>query len=639
MPLPQQNVQAVQQQGIIDTNSAEYMDSIAFEAWQTKLKDVINVTDELQARCMVSRKLRYAEVDIEGEKKASRLAPDELYIPRHIIDTNIRREQSSYVQYVTQSPRAVILQDVQTPTNITAPLEHDVTTRLRFDGWQQSMYALIDGMQQNGYSVMEVVQDQTQPGELAHEFVQLGDFGFIMDTRDIQETELVSRAYYFTKTRLINMTRQEKDPFNTAQVQNIIDTPPTDNNASDDGLNANDKSLYKIYKVMFRIKGVVMVAWCQNERCDDWLRAPRPLFLGRRKPSQQPQQMMSGISPVSQGQSAQGPQQPQSEPAYETNYPYFIAPYLISENNTISQLKGRVFLDQDVQEASSSLLSSTCTAYRRSAGLYFSRDVTDPNDDIMMQKDVYFRTGALINSKVTQFQLTPPDASILGAINALETMNQNDTSQPNFAVNNRKDSRKTATEMNVASQQQSQLTTTQVVLFATFLKSMYTLMFTIIQTRVVAGLIPVDPTILPLYQRKYVVKPSGDTDVIERQQLVQAMTQAWPVIQNTPANVAFLSDLMSKMFPETGQRYVQIFQQAEQQKQQQAQQAQQQQMQQQQAMLQQAAEGIELLAKHREFFSDSGIVNAYPTIQITADKIKKMQEAAKHQASQQPQQQ
>src|SRR6202000_3242953 len=102
MPLPQQNIQQQQQSNILDTNSAEYIDSVAYEAWQDKLKDVINVTDELQARCMVSRKLRYAEVDIEGEKKASRLAPDELYIPRHIIDTNIRREQPAYIQYVTQ---------------------------------------------------------------------------------------------------------------------------------------------------------------------------------------------------------------------------------------------------------------------------------------------------------------------------------------------------------------------------------------------------------------------------------------------------------------------------------------------------------------------------------------------------------
>jgi len=605
MPLPNNTP------SILDTTSSGYIDSIDYTKWQIQIKNVISVIGELMARSIATRKLRYAEVDIEGEKKAGRLAPDELYIPRHIIDTNIQREQSPYVQYVTQSPRAVILQDQQTPTNITAPLEHDVTTRLRFDGWQTSMYACIDGMQQNGYGIMEVVQDLNQPGELAHEAVQMGDFGFIMDTRDIQETELVARAYYFTKTKLVAMTRQAVDPFDSRQVEQIIATPPTDNSSSDYQFSSNDKSLYKIFKVMFRIQGTVVVAWCGDDKSDGWLRPPRPLFLGRRKLVPQPQQQIPGM-PV--------PALPPSTEAYEVNYPYFIAPYRISENNTISQLKGRAFLDQDIQEASSSLISSTCTAYRRASGLYFSRDVSDPNDDIMMQKDVYFKTGALINSKITQFQLSPPDSSILQAINALETMNQNDTSQPTFAVQNRKDSRKTATEMQVAQNQQNQLTTTQVVLLATFLKSMYGTMFEIIQSRVLAGLIQVDPTVQLYYSRKYIVKPSGDTDVIERQQLVQQMMNAWGVMQNTPANVAFLSDLVSKMFPETGMRYIQIFQQAQQQQASQQAQVQSQQTQ----LLQQAASGVVTLNKHPEYFSDIGRIHAYPQIELAAQQIENM---------------
>ena len=145
-----------------------------------------------------------------------------------------------------------------------------------------------------------------------------------------------------------------------------------------------DRSLFRCYKVMFRINGVVQVAWCQMDCCDDWLRKPRPLFLGRKKLIETPEylqakQMSAGklsLSDFALQQLSQG-QIPQSENQYETEYPYYTFPYLISENNTVAQLKGRVFLDQDTQEAISSLLSSTVTQARRSAGLYFSKDVSD----------------------------------------------------------------------------------------------------------------------------------------------------------------------------------------------------------------------------------------------------------------------
>jgi hypothetical protein len=169
--------------------------------------------------------------------------------------------------------------------------------------------------------------------------------------------------------------------------------------------------------------------------------------------------MMSRLSSMFGGQQQVSPiatpQQPQAAPMipqddYETEYPYILYPYLISENDTISQLKGRIFLDQDLQEAVTSLLSSTVTKARRSAGLYFSKDVSDPNDDLLMQKNIFFRSGCLINSKVTEFELKAPDPAMFSAIQMLVTANQNETSQVNFAVNNRKDSRKTAKEIEVS---------------------------------------------------------------------------------------------------------------------------------------------------------------------------------------------
>lgn len=317
----------------------------------------------------------------------------------------------------------------------------------------------------------------------------------------------------------------------------------------------------------------------ETSKCSDWIREPRPLFIGRKKLVTLPPAVNAMILPAGV---AQAQQEWQDE--FETDYPYYVFPYLISENNTLDKLKGRAYLDQDTQVAVTSMISSVCTAYRRGSGLYFSKDVEDPNDDMLLQKNVNFKTGSLINSKVKQFQLTVPDPSVLGAIQALVTANQAETSKVNFAAQNRKDSRKTATEISAASQEAASLSTVQVVLFSTALKKLYTCSFNVIKTRVAAGLIKVNDTLKGFYAIEYSVRPSGDVDVIERQQLVAAMMQAWPVVQETPAAQAFLSDLLMKMFPDSAPKYVKIFQEA--------QAAKQTQEAQQQAMLMQTAQGI-----------------------------------------------
>lgn len=114
--------------------STDYIDTVDYKNLELKIKNLHSVSNELTNKVVASRKLRYVEIDIESERSAGRLQPDELYVPQHIIDTNIRREQSSYVQYVTQSPRAVIVCDPDTPSEDTSIIERDLSTKLRYDG-------------------------------------------------------------------------------------------------------------------------------------------------------------------------------------------------------------------------------------------------------------------------------------------------------------------------------------------------------------------------------------------------------------------------------------------------------------------------------------------------------------------------
>ena len=267
------------------------------------------------------------------------------------------------------------------------------------------------------------------------------------------------------------------------------------------------------------------------------------------------------------------------------------------------------------------MVSSTCTQARRAAGLYFSKDVSDPNDDLLLQKNVFFKSGCIVNAKISQMALSAPDPAMFSAIQMLVTANQNETSQVNFAVNNRKDSRKTAEEIKTASQQSQILSTVQVVLYSIALTQMYRLMTDIIVSRVKASLITVPQNVRPLYDRNFVIKPSGDVDVIERQELIRNMMNTWPVVQNTAIGIDFLCDLLELMFPDRAAKYVQILRGVQQQQAS----AQQQQVNQVLQTAKQMKDGIVSLSKKPEMFSEIGRVHALPRIEMAAEQLTNME--------------
>lgn len=513
-----------------------------FTEAKEKITKLVNAMDEQEQYVKNCRHLRYTEIDIEAERKSGRIAPDELYVPQHIIDTNIRREQAKYISYVSSARRAAIFHDLDNQASDTALLENDFTNRFRYDGWQLPLYRCIDGMQQNGYGFVELVGDVTQPGHLKLQDVAYGDIGFSFDTRDIQSCELITRRYYFTKTQLLAMASSDTWKFSMEETLKVMEASP-EGSVWDD----KETSLYPIQKVMFRKGGIVMVAWSCVGKCNDWLKQPRPLYIGRQT-----------LDPLT-GKWVK---------AFETSYPYYVAVYNITENTILKQVKGRAYMDQDTQEGVSSLMSSFVTAHRRAAGLYFARDGDgDPNNDQVTQQNNYFKQGRLIDAKVKQFQLQAPDSSMLSAIQALATMNMQENSQIDYASQNRKDSRKTATEIQAALTESQLLGTIQLALFSTFMKQICTDFFAIVRSRVMAGLIgqnlepQLQAQLNALYKGNYQVRPAGDTDVIEKQEKILRMQQTWPVVQATAAAPLFLAKLLTLMFPEDAPLYNQMIQQ------------------------------------------------------------------------------
>jgi hypothetical protein len=497
-------------------NYKEYQDA------STNVHKLASLCDEQHAVAQEQRQQRRLNIDLDLERSGGYLAPDEIYIPTHIIDSNIRREQAKYVSYIVNSRRTVIFSSSTDPAFNTGPLERDFTERCRYDGWQIPLFRTIDCMQLHGYCVAEVQFDDTKPGHFGIESVNYEDFAFPDDTRDIQACGMLVHRHYFTREQLIDMTKSRE--FSKKEVESLVGEEPVDEQT---------ESLFKVEKVMFRDDGIVQVGWSCVARCNDWLRKPRPMFLGRRDAAGE---------------------------VYETEYPYVIFHYMIAEDMTIKNCVGRAYLDKHTQEAVSSLMSSFVTAHRRASNFYFSKETDDPNQS-NEQTSVQFVPGALIDSNIRQFQLTPPNSTMLSAIQTLVTQNSQEQSQVNYSAMNRQDSRKTATEIQTASAEAQLLSATQVSLFSISIKQIYEKCWEIYQSRVLDTLI--EPTIPLNYfvDHQYNIKPAGDTDVVERQEKAQKMLQVWPVIQqNSSLAVAYMKDMLTMLFPDEAPKYLEQMQ-------------------------------------------------------------------------------
>jgi len=232
---------------------------------------------------------------------------------------------------------------------------------------------------------------------------------------------------------------------------------------------------------------------------------------------------------------------------------------MILEDSAIQNATGRAFSDRTVQETITSLMSSFVTAHRRAANFYFAKENEDPNNT-NVQTSVRFQPGALIDANIKQFQLTPPDTSMIAAIQSLMSQNAQEQSQINYAAMNRKDSRKTATEIQAASGEAQQLSSTQVSLFSIALKDVYEWCWRIYQSRVIAGVLRPAASLDLFLNHEFNIKPAGDVDVIERQEKSQKMMMAWQVVSQTPLAPVFLQNMMRLMFPDEGESYAKMLQ-------------------------------------------------------------------------------
>ena len=559
--LPQPNIE------VASRNTTEELfppDKRSFQDFNfalTKIRRLNTEWADLISRFERNRKIRKFIADQEAMRKDKVIAQDEYYIAIRQVEINIAREKPLYQSFLKQSRRVAIFSPADRTDLDPTLLEDEFTREVQQPGWDMDHVRAVDGTLLHGFTHFELEFDETHPLNIVPSYIPVDELRFPREIKDIQEAEFCVRVKDVSISSLRDLVTDFG--FNKEESEKVM-TAASEKN-----------SLVTLYKLFFKDPdGFVYVAWLA-ENTSQWLKSPQKLYIGRDEITTT-QVRVDSVQINEQGDSLPLPPQESTEtettPIFETEYPIITFPYEVIEDAKIVESEGRARKDSSFQDAESNLMSTYVNGAARSAHLQASpKDPNGLSSAAPKQLPTTIRNGQIWDTPMTFANLPAPSNSILDAIRLNSSMNSESTNQINFLVNNRKDSRKTATEVDQASQQNSLINSAGVANYSTTLQLLWTRVWQVVQSRAISGKIRFLPIFdantgeyigndIEMISQKWVIKPAGDVDVIERQEQLMQMRNDLGVMLQSSAATIFLADYLKISYPTQGQKYIQALQ-------------------------------------------------------------------------------
>lgn len=462
-----------------------------------------------------------AELDITSQEARVRkiVAGNETYIGRRIISDNVRRELPAYIQYIT-GPRVISVTPKNTPTtaDVITAIEDEFTLGFRFDGWLEHHLGTINSSCLHGRGIFMVLSAPNTLLGTKAVFIPADDFAFPTKSRDLQRANMLGVRHSISMDQFRAWTTMFQ--WDTTKAQALIGTMPQGEDVT---------KMIDVFQMFYRINDIVHTCWYAEEPSRVLLRGAMPYTSGA---------FDANGSPV---------------PARD--YPFFPIYYNITENPIVVERKGRAHADMHDQEASTMMWTGLVNACMRASEVYASVETTPQTENpAIKQTEFIVEPGKIVDKPVKFFNTPWPDSMMLSSLNALATTNSAAAGQVEFAVTNRKDSRKTAKELDLAQEQSNTSRSVPLTMMTAGYKAMLTYQFTILIANVTSGnntqFLAENPDVRQeLSNRSWVVHPAGDVDYVERLKQLDMYVKLYPMVQSTAAGPEFLRKIVELAFP------------------------------------------------------------------------------------------
>jgi len=520
----------------------------------SQIQDLLNNTisswkGDVDKKIEENRILRKANADVLGLREKGALKPDETYVAMRMIDTAIAQKQPEKVAYLVQGRRLAIHAPADANLLPSIAFREDEFTRvLKYEGWEEDFLKWIDAADLHGWAWMRCEFDISKPGFVRNRFVSTENLFFDRRCKNIQDSYIVMQRHPLTMVILDALVAQ--NPSFDAQA---IDDIRRLVSAQKQGASSNVENV-SLYEVMFKQDGMVWRAW-YHEKATKWVSEPTPFYNGVDE-QQTTMQMAPGTlsaTPVTSWAHVN-----------ETEYPFICLRDRILEDEQLSEVEGQVQKDYYKQDAACRLWSAFINGCSRASKVMAAPKNPNPDQggQAPKQTDMIIKDGAIWDSPMDFFTTPWPNPILPQAIEGMQTQAGVENSQVAWAVQNRNDSRKTATENMLAQQKSSSMSGVSTLMLSISVTALFNANWRIIQSQAAQQMFlfcAVDGrNNLQLIQAKCSIRAAGDVDFVQRTEMVQLMQQDWPIFSTTVLKDEFLRMYTQLRYPTYAQRFMRI---------------------------------------------------------------------------------
>jgi hypothetical protein len=482
---------------------------------------------------VTNRRLRKNNANVESLQAQGKLGPNETFIGVKLIDQNIKTALPPLLSYLKQSPRLATF----SPGN-NGYLDAEFTRIMQPTGWEVPYIEVLDGAELNGLSYMQVRNDPTAIGSVSLKAIPFDEIIYDRRLKSIQDSPLVLVKHIVTSVSFYDWDSfenfdKDSDSYKTLARQLLSSSPE----AISDNL--------VIFETYVKVKGLVYRGW-YYKNSKQWLKSPLPFSNGIEESvpqvSEAPEDVMA--TPVMA-----------REATHLTYYPIVVKSISITENTCHIEIEGTASDAYNKQEAVTNLMTAAVNGCKQAAVTMWSPDGQNIDGAAPAQLQFTIAKNAIWKTPMKAFTAPWPDPQIFRGIESLIQQNATENNQVAWAVNNRKDTRKTAAEITAATSQQSLLTGTSALVFSIFLRDLFTMAWPIVQSAAIAGRIQFLPDMKPpekeeALKKPYEVKPAGDIDFAEREKRIGMLAQDLPMFQGTPVGKLVMAEYIRLRYPD-----------------------------------------------------------------------------------------
>ncbi len=519
------------------TSPASYSQQteISFDKEREALDRLISDWKTESDKVKLRRELRENKKNVQELREKGQLLPDETIIPDRTINLNIKRGKVPYISYTTKSRNTLIITDLTAPARSLEELQLWFTRGVRYPHWKIPWFRLIDCVHTHGGAALEVVYDPGKPFNCAIEYIPREALIIPKNTKSIQACARIIRIYEVTRLQLEEF--RDKYQFTPEIVDKLLEK-----------CEKNEDTI-TIYRPLFKRGGYVYNAWYAQGQTE-WLRPPQLHDIGLIDFEE------DVISTLIATPVWQELRPTLAKPLALSQYPIFWYKYEEIENEKLLEIQGRVALDIHTQEALTHLLTNTVNASTRASHIYASAEA-EPGGDAKVIELAKIKPGVVMSRKVDLWQPPWPNQIILAITQVLDQRKAQESGHTDFAAMARKDANKTATEMELAVSQASDIASSDIDVYSSPYLDTYALVFLIARHQAIFELCH-PPTDHSQLFGQFQLTPAGDTEVIKLEEDKRNAKEFFNLVKGTPLAEKLFLFLINHYFPDHAKEWAEL---------------------------------------------------------------------------------